>query len=411
MRLLLSHQEFRGYGGTETYMLTVAQSLQRLGHEVLIFARALGPMAEFARGRGVVVFDDEGALPEHCDAVLAQDADTAHTLAVRYPQAARVFVTHSTDHLLQHPPQASGACQAVVVMNDRIARHVEGRAWAPRVVRLRQPIDLYRFQLSDTGVTGPRRVLVLSNYVKGRREEMIERACSDAGLEVAFAGVNGRPTPQPELAIAEADVVIGLGRGILEAMAAGRAAYVFGPVGGDGWVTPEAYPALEADGFSGRANGRIIDGPALTRDLGLWREDMGESNRDLAHAHHAAPEHALRLVELARSLGAPGWLEPEAALEAARLARLEQQAEAEGTLAEEMSRRARVQTEELRRGQPRSRRRSRSQHPARRGSRRARAHEQAGHGGRDRPPAGRAAPGQVGHRSPRSPRVPPGRAV
>ena len=30
-------------------------------------------------------------------------------------------------------------------------------------------------------------------------------------------------------------------------------AYVWDTRGGDGWVTPETYPALEADGFTGAA--------------------------------------------------------------------------------------------------------------------------------------------------------------
>jgi hypothetical protein len=131
--------------------------------------------------------------------------------------------------------------------------------------------------------------------------------------------------PRPELAIAGAQIVIGLGRSVLEAMAAGRAAFVYGVVGGDGWVTPEQYPAMEADGFGGTATrGRVFDADALADELRGWEAGMGEVNRDLVSAHHSAREHAIELVELACRL-APS--RPAAAAppgeEVARLLRLQ----------------------------------------------------------------------------------------
>jgi hypothetical protein len=50
-------------------------------------------------------------------------------------------------------------------------------------------------------------------------------------------------------------------------MACGRAVYVYDMFGGDGWVTPEAYPALEADHFAGQATDRVIGPAELERDL------------------------------------------------------------------------------------------------------------------------------------------------
>ena len=46
----------------------------------------------------------------------------------------------------------------------------------------------------------------------------------------------------------DAELVLGRGQAVVEALAEGRAAYVYGDDGGDGWVTPERYEALEAEG-------------------------------------------------------------------------------------------------------------------------------------------------------------------
>jgi hypothetical protein len=164
----------------------------------------------------------------------------------------------------------------------------------------------------------------MTNTITGVRGELIEEACRANGLDVRWVGGTSERTPSPELAIAGARAVIGLGRCALEAMAAGRATYVYGVIGGDGWVTPESYPAMEADGFAGTALADVvIDGARLTDDLSRWDETMGQLNRDLIAAHHTAREHAIELVDLARSLEASPSVEPSNGEELAHLIRLQ----------------------------------------------------------------------------------------
>ncbi len=323
MRALLTFENFVGFGGTETYTLTVANELERLGHDVLIYSPNRGAMAEHARQRGVrVVGADE--LPNERELVISCDAATCHELAHRYPDATRIFVAHSADFMLQAPPQLGDRCHAVVALNDRVARAIEARAWHAPLIRLRQPIDLFRFRATGAARSPARTVLVISNYLKDARAAMVEAACRANGLELSWIGLTTTPSAAPELALASADIVIGLGRSVLEAMAAGRAAYVYGTSGGDGWVTPERYPAMEADGFAGTsASEVVVDADRLTKDLGASNELMGEVNRDLASAHHSSRKHATELVELARTLDPTPPAEPSPNDELAHLVRLE----------------------------------------------------------------------------------------
>ena len=250
VRVLLSFENFAWFGGTESYTLTVAMELQRLGHEVAIYSPNHGAMAEFARRQGVSIVSSR-ELPASSDLLICSDAATCHELAPRYGDAVRLFVVHSVDFMLQAPPQQRDRCQAVVVLNDRVRRAVEARAWHAPIVRLRQPIDLRRFAGIARTASNSRTALVLGNVVSPSGAKLIEDACRANGLNVEWVGARTQPTPTPELAIARARLVIGLGRSVLEGMAGGRAAYVYGIVGGDGWVTPERYPLMEADGFAG----------------------------------------------------------------------------------------------------------------------------------------------------------------
>ncbi len=325
VRVLLTFENFASFAGTETYTLTIAEELERLGHDVVIYSPNLGAMAEHAREQGVRVIGVDG-LPAECDLVLFSDAATCHELAGRYVDAVRIFVSHSAEFMLTVPPQLGDRCHAVVTLNDRVQRAIEARAWHPPVVRLRQPIRLARFRNLGAARSPATTALVMSNYLRGPRAAMIENACRATGLELNWIGLTTTPSAHPEFALAAADMAIGLGRCVLETMAAGRAAYVYGIAGGDGWVTPERYPAMEADGFGGTsARGMVIDTDRLAEDLGDWDERMGEVNRDLVSAHHSSREHATELIALARTLSGTPAAELSPGDELAHLIRLELQ--------------------------------------------------------------------------------------
>jgi hypothetical protein len=91
------------------------------------------------------------------------------------------------------------------------------------------------------------------------------------------------------------ELVLGRGSAIIEALAEGRAAYVYGEDGGDGWVTPERYELLEADGFSGRAEPTATTFERMRADLEDYDAALGPAGRELAQAHDGRA-HAQQLV-------------------------------------------------------------------------------------------------------------------
>ena len=87
-------------------------------------------------------------------------------------------------------------------------------------------------------------------------------------------------------------------------MSAGRRCTCAGPVGSDGWVTPDTYWRMEEDGFSGRALERarsIRTGwpPTWPPTTSGW----ASANRELAWAHPTSGITSDELLELARRHG------------------------------------------------------------------------------------------------------------
>lgn len=326
MKVVLGRQSLASLGGSETYALTVARELERLGHDVTLVAEELGVGAAVAGGRGIRVARLDEA-PSECDAVIAHDLPMAAVLAERYPDARRVFVIHTDAWDLQLPPLVPGLVDAVVACSDRFAARARALPLEVPIVRLREPIDTDAYLFTDTLRQRPRRALIVSNYLRGERRRMLVDAWEEAGIECVQAGTPGEHMVDLGPALASADIVVAKARAALEGMCAGRAVYVYDQYGGDGWVTPDNYPAFEADHFAGQATPHPRTGADLVADLADYSPEMGIANHELVRSHHGARHHVTELVSVLRG---PYIREPhqvEVTAEVARLARASGRAE------------------------------------------------------------------------------------
>ena len=323
MEIVLATQGFDSVGGSETYLLTVGEELQRLGHGVTIHSQTGGEMSDFAVRRGLTVAVGEERLRERCDAILVQDSGMAYALAERWPSTPQVFRACTEIYDFQFPPQLPDVVQAVVVVNDRVQRRIEALDGRYEIIRLRQPVNTDRFRPLVEIHEQPRRAVLLGNYLAGNRARLLTDAWEAAGIECVVVGAGGDRSTEPEDAIASADIVVGKARAALDGMACGRAVYVYDFAGGDGWVTPERYPAMEADNFVGQATDWMPSAERLASDLNNYRAEMGVANRDLVLAHHTASDHVHALLSLLRRLNPRARPVAAPLREVARLVRLQ----------------------------------------------------------------------------------------
>lgn len=318
MRIVLTVHDL-GIGGTQTYALTLAEQLQRLGHDATIHTAESGPMAEIARERGLRLALTEDELPDEVDVLLTQDSMMAYRMAERFPSSPQLFRGPSEMFDLQLPPQLPGVVGALMAVSDRCAERLGALAVGGEVVRLRQPIDTERFAARDAIRRRPRRAVMLGGYLHGERLAMLRDTWEAEGVEC----VQLKSMLAPEAALADADIVVAKGKAALEGMACSRAVYVYDQFGCDGWVTPESYPALEADNFAGLATDAAPTPDSLRAALANYDPAMGTVNRDLVTRHHSARKHAYAVVELMRGL-APRAPTPDLPLrEMARLVRVQ----------------------------------------------------------------------------------------
>jgi hypothetical protein len=308
-----------------SYLLSVSEYLERLGHEVHVFASEVRETPEELR-----LVTAERGLPSAPDVLYTQDAYAALLLADLYPLTPQVFAAHGDDAQVWLPPQLAGVVARVVVFDDRAAARVRAAALPQQLVRLRRPVDTERLAPRGIPPDRPRHALLHLEGLSDYRRGLVQRACADARIE-----------PGPD-----GDFAIGRGLAVLEAMATGLPAYVYGEEGGDGWVTSERYELLEADGFSGRAEPTATVFERLRSDLDAYDPAMGPANRELALAHDAG-RHAQELVATFDEV-APRRSPVEAPLrELARLVRVEAATARRAEAVDEDARVARAHAEQL----------------------------------------------------------------
>lgn len=337
LRIVLATYALVEPGGTESYSVTVAHQLQRLGHEVTLAAEELGPVATAAKRDGLDVARLPSELPPACDVGVVQDGIVTAPVVDRYPEAALVHVAHSPMFDHQLPVLVPDVIDIVVVLSDRVAHRIHALALDAPVVRQRQPIDTEEFAPAGPLPRTPRRALLFGNYLRGARREALVSAWGRAGIECVKVGDPDLLQLDVREAIAAADIVVAKGRAALEGMACARAVYLYDDFGGDGWVTPERYEAFEADGFAGLATPGPRTADDLLADLSGYHPGMGWVNRELVRTHHTARRHAAELVEVFRRSARSAARAVGSVDEVSRLARLLWHAEQETISAQRQS--------------------------------------------------------------------------
>ena len=221
-------------------------------------------------------------------------------------------------------------------------------------------------RLSPRGTVSarPRRAVLLGNYLRGEARDAIVDAWSAAKVEVVQVGVLTRPTLDVAAAVADADIVVGKGRAVLDGWrAAGRRSSTTrsGRTGGSPRRRTTGSRPTRSRASPSRAS---LDRDGLTRALDEYDPGMGLVNRDLVLKHHQDRKHTEALVELFRGLGPVGDDRPTAAAELARLSRLrwkaELEAEALRSQVDELTGRLQQAEEALHLSEQRRRRRARA---------------------------------------------------
>lgn len=268
LTVLIANATLATLTGTETYVRDLALGLLRKGHNPIVYSPELGHIAKELRRATIPVTDDLTFVGTAPDIVHGNHNTELITALLHFPGTPAVFFCHSWTDWISSPPSHPRIVTYLAVddtCRDRLV--LENGIPAERVrVRL-HGVDLDRFEPRAPLPKRPARALVFSNNAnQWTHLNAIREACKRAGIEldVVGSGVNAS-NANPELLLADYDLVFAKARCALEALAVGTAVILCDAAGSGPLVTSGDLERLQRLNFGIRTLTEKVD-PDLLLD-------------------------------------------------------------------------------------------------------------------------------------------------
>lgn len=281
--------------GVPTFTLTMVRELEKNGHHVTVYS----PFGGKLEGKMNVIGNlDELPTP---DVIVAQHTPCAEALRDIFPQTPFAFYSHGLLPEVEQPPEAP--VDLFFAINEEVCQNLTAKGVAVEKIRLiRDFVDTQKFTLKKPINKRLQKVLFISNYKKWRNFKTVEAACRILGVSLKCCGAPYGRCEKIEDTINEADLVISWGRGVLEAMACGRAAVSFDKSEGDGYIDEKTYFAARKDNFSGRIFKYSFTPESLAVEIQKYNPSCSRVNQDLITRFHEAQKGIKQITQEISSL-------------------------------------------------------------------------------------------------------------
>lgn len=258
MKILITNTGLNDYRGTETWTYAMAKELSK-EHNVSVYSSAFGRIAT-KMSRFCELVDE---IKEDYDLAIVNHRDCWD----KVPDSIfKIFTSHSKIYDIEQPPKNA---KYVVGVNEYINKNV-----------IRNGIDCERFKPTKINKE-LKDILYLSNPAYAAGKETMEEACKGYNLIMIEA-----ETPDIENSITQADLVVSLGRGALEAMASGKNV-IYGDFRADwmncfkggGLITPHNYNDFKTGAWHKDRKEMTVDD--LRYEFKKYSKSIGEFNRQM----------------------------------------------------------------------------------------------------------------------------------
>ena len=266
MNILLTNYFMTSLGGSETFTYTLAKELERLGHNVEVFA---------------FEYDDKFNLnfvykpKSKYDLILA-----SHNVCLKilkHTEGYKILTCHGIYPRLEQPIEGANR---YVSISEEVQQYLRFKGFNSTIIH--NGIDCKRF-ISYRKIN--KKLQNVLSLCKGDSANYrLAKACKN--LELEFETIQS--IWNVEEMINWADLVVSLGRGAYEAMSCGRSVFVYDTreytelKTGDGIVTKENCNELLKNNFSGRRFKIPYSVKDLERELLKYDSTIGEFNRKFA---------------------------------------------------------------------------------------------------------------------------------
>lgn len=322
MNILLGNNTLSILAGSETWTMTLATELKRLGHNVTAFSPELGFIATKLEGIGVKcvneisggnmsAFSPVFEEPENnFDVIICSHYEITKYLHSRLPNVPIIAVVHGIIHKgengeiwPEHPVTEFKVDQYISVSEE--VRDILNKEYGIESKIIRNFFDLDKFKKEGSIPPAPKTFLINSNY-SGVNDDITNIAKEIAihyGGQLIGIGVNYQPTFEVDEIMAGVDVVFGMGRSVLEGVCMGKLGIVHGRWGTGGIINPDSAESLREVNFSGRRSPGLSSPEQLIAEIDKnFNQATIDKMREYMEKEHNVKVAAQKFIEIAQDL-------------------------------------------------------------------------------------------------------------
>lgn len=325
MKILLGNNTLSLLAGSETWTHTLAIQLKKLGHEVSCFSPELGIISDDLLKEGILSFDKIFTsevkpfsfifeeTPDHkYDVIIANHNHIVKFLRSQFPKTPIISTIHGIIHFFEdgktiapeYPALDSGVNQFVAV-SEEVQELLKDKYNIDSLI-VRNFIDPLRFNCKGKISKIPRQFLINSNYnLKNDSEvELIRTVAKHYNAKLTAIGQNFSQTLDTTKALEDADIVVGMGRSVLEGVAAGRLGIVHGRWGTAGVIRENNIHEIRGQNFSGRNSKGIYMTPEqLIEEIDkFYNASTIEWGKQYIRREHSPAQAAELYIQIAKDL-------------------------------------------------------------------------------------------------------------
>lgn len=328
LKILLGNNTLSLLAGSETWTYTLAIQLKSMGHDVSCYAPKLGIISEQLITAGIPCYDDfhvskikpfsyvlEEKVDHNYDVIISNHHHIVEYLREKFPSKPIISTIHGIIHFdgkekaPEHPALNSGVGQFVAV-SEEIQEKLLNDYGLDSII-IRNFFDIKKLSSIPPTPVLPygkfRQFLVNTNY-SDRNDPVltvVREVAKHFGAKVAAVGQNFNQSFDLTKAITDSDIVFGMGRSVLEGVAAGRFGIVHGRWGTGGVVCENNLDDVRRYNFSGRnrTDKKIATAQEIIGMIDLYyKRPTLEWGMQYAAREHNVVFAAERYVQIARDL-------------------------------------------------------------------------------------------------------------
>lgn len=233
----------------------VAIELRRRGHDVAVYSPRVGDLAKPALANGVWVKSRLGEIPWEPEIIHGQHHLQTVTALTFFEKTPAIYYCHGGAPWVEKPPLHRRIRQYAVMCPRMVLRAgPEFGVSSDRVTAIPNFVNTHRFSRVRPPREKPRRALLFGNMKFAAEERLrLEATCAGEGIALDYAGsAFGNRKPRPETFLPDYDLVFGIGKCAIEAMACGCAVIPLLPGLAGRLITPENFSKWAFSNFSPR---------------------------------------------------------------------------------------------------------------------------------------------------------------